>query len=86
MYIPDAVNAIRQYDLQKNGELINTLECYLNQKQSIRKTSELMNIHARTVSYRLQKIVKLTGMNFDNIAEMLAVRNSIIILKILEQL
>lgn len=55
MYIPDAVNAIRQYDLQKNGELINTLECYLNQKQSIRKTSELMNIHARTVSYRLQK-------------------------------
>lgn len=86
MYIPDAVNAIRQYDLQKNGELINTLECYLNQKQSIRKTSELMNIHARTVSYRLQKIVKLTGMNFDNIAEMLAVRNGIIILKILEQL
>lgn len=61
-------------------------ECYLNQKQSIRKTSELMNIHARTVSYRLQKIVKLTGMNFDNIAEMLAVRNGIIILKILEQL
>lgn len=86
MYIPDAVNVIRQYDLQKNGELINTLECYLNQKQSIRKTSELMNIHARTVSYRLQKIVKLTGMNFDNIAEMLAVRNGIIILKILEQL
>ena len=86
MYIPDAVNAIRQYDLRKNGELINTLECYLNQKQSIRKTSELMNIHARTVSYRLQKIVKLTGMNFDNIAEMLAVRNGIIILKILEQL
>ena len=86
MYIPDAVNAIRQYDLQKNGELINTLECYLNQKQSIRKTSELMNIHARTVSYRLQKIVRLTGMNFDNIAEMLAVRNGIIILKILEQL
>ena len=86
MYIPDAVNAICQYDLQKNGELINTLECYLNQKQSIRKTSELMNIHARTVSYRLQKIVKLTGMNFDNIAEMLAVRNGIIILKILEQL
>ena len=45
-----------------------------------------MNIHARTVCYRLQKIVKLTGMNFDNIAEMLAVRNGIIILKILEQL
>lgn len=85
-YIPDTVHEIHQYDIQKNGELIDTLECYLNHKQSIRKTSGLMGVHARTVSYRLQKIVKLTGMDFDNIAEMLAVRNGIIILKILELL
>lgn len=85
-YIPDAVSEIYQYDIQKNGELINTLECYLNHKQSIRKTSELMCVHPRTVSYRLQKMVELTGMDFDNIAEMLAVRNGIIILKIMEQL
>ena len=85
-YIPDTVHEIHQYDIQKNGELIDTLECYLNHKQSIRKTSELMGVHARTVSYRLQKIVKLAGMDFDNIAEMLAVRNGIIILKILELL
>lgn len=62
------------------------MECYLNQKQSIRKTSELMCVHPRTVSYRLQKMVELTGMDFDNIAEMLAVRNGIIILKIMEEL
>lgn len=85
-YIPDTVHEIHQYDIQKNGELIDTLECYLNHKQSIRKASELMGVHARTVSYRLQKIVKLTGMDFDNIAEMLVVRNGIIILKILELL
>ena len=78
------MHEIHQYDIQKNGELIDTLECYLNHKQSIRKTSELMGVHARTVSYRLQKIVKLTRIDFDNIVEMLAVRNGIIILKILE--
>ena len=77
---------IHQYDVQKNGELIDTLECYLNHKQSIRKTSELMGVHARTVSYRLQKIAEFTGMDFDNAAEILAVRNGIIILKILELL
>ena len=77
------MHEIHQYDIQKNGELIDTLECYLNHKQSIRKTSELMGVHARTVSYRL---LKLTRMDFDNIAEMLAVRNGIIILKILELL
>ena len=85
-YIPDTVHEIHQYDVQKNGELIDTLECYLNHKQSIRKTSELMGVHARTVSYRLQKIAELTGMDLDNMAEMLAVRNGIIILRILELL
>ena len=45
-----------------------------------------MNVHPRTVSYRLSKIADLTDIEFDNIAEILAVRNGIIILKILEQL
>lgn len=85
-YIPDSVIKLNEQDKKKNSELISTLECYLNNKQSIRKTSELMNVHPRTVSYRLSKIVDLTDIEFDNIAEILAVRNGIIILKILEQL
>ena len=80
------MHEIHQYDIQKNGELIDTLECYLNHKQSIRKTSELMGVPARTVSYRFKNIVNLTRMDFDYLAEMLAVRNGIIILKILELL
>lgn len=85
-YIPDSVIKLDEQDKKKNSELISTLECYLNNKQSIRKTSELMNVHSRTVSYRLSKIIDFTDIDFDNIAEILAVRNGIIILKILEQL
>lgn len=85
-YIPYSVIKLNKQDKKKNSELISTLECYLSNKQSIRKTSELMNVHPRTVSYRLSKIVDLTDIDFDNIAEILAVRNGIIILKILEQL
>lgn len=77
---------LNEQDKKRNSELISTLECYLSNKQSIRKTSELMNVHPRTVSYRLSKIVDLTGIEFDNSAEILAVRNGIIILKIIEQL
>ena len=84
-YIPDSVINLDEQDKKKNSELISTLECYLNHKQSIRKTSELMNAHPRTISYRLSKIVDLTDIDFDNIAEILAVRNGIVILKILEQ-
>lgn len=85
-YIPYSVIKLNEQDKKRNSELISTLECYLGNKQSIRKTSELMNVHPRTVSYRLSKIVDLTDIDFDNIAEILAVRNGIIILKILEQL
>ena len=85
-YIPDSVIKLDEQDKKKNSESISTLECYLNNKQSIRKTSELMNVHTRTVSYRLSKIVDLTDIDFNNIAEILAVRNGIIILKILELL
>ena len=85
-YIPDSVIKLNEQDKKKNSELISTLECYLSNNQSIRKTSELMNVHSRTVSYRLSKIVALTDIDFDNIVEILAVRNGIIILKILEQM
>lgn len=85
-YIPYSVIKLNKQDKKKNSELISTLECYLGNKQSIRKTSELMNVHSRTVSYRLSKIVDLTDIDFDDIAEILAVRNGIIILKILEQM
>lgn len=85
-YIPCSVIKLNKQDKKKNSELISTLECYLGNKQSIRKTSELMNVHSRTVSYRLSKIVDLTDIDFDDIAEILAVRNGIIILKILEQM
>ena len=85
-YIPDSLYNLYQYDQQKNGELVRTLECYLNNNQSIKKTSQLMYVHYRTVSYRLEKIEEIAGMDFTNVSEMLAVRNGLIILKIMEQM
>ena len=85
-YIPDSLYNLYQYDQQKNGELVSTLECYLNHNQSLKKTSQLMYVHYRTVSYRLEKIAEISGMDFTNVSEMLAVRNGLIILKIMERM
>ena len=85
-FIPKSLNQLEAYDCKKNGELIKTLECYLNNKQSIKMTSEKLFAHYRTISYRLEKIVDLTGMDFDNPTEMLAVRNGLIIYRILENM
>lgn len=62
----------------------NTLECFMNNNQSYKKTSSEMFVHYRTVTYRMKKIVEISGMNFDNVTEMLAVRNGLIILRIIE--
>lgn len=83
-YIPESLYQLEEYDQKKNAELIKTLECYLNNKQSIKMTSEQMFAHYRTISYRLEKITALTGMDFNNPTEMLAVRNGLIIYRILE--
>lgn len=85
-YIPESLHHLYEYDQKKNGELIKTLECYMNNKQSIKATSEAMFAHYRTISYRLQKIVNISGMDFDNPTEMLSVRNGLIIYRILENM
>ncbi|WP_461827956.1 helix-turn-helix domain-containing protein [Blautia stercoris] len=83
-FIPESLNKLRQYDIQKNGELVDTLECYLNVNQSLKKTSELMFIHYRTASYRLQKIIEITNIDFNNPAEVLSVRIGLIAIRVLE--
>ena len=85
-YIPDSLRRLYQNDVRKNGELIDTLECFLNNNQSLKKTSQQMYIHYRTVSYRLQKITEISGMDFENAAEMLVVRNGLIVLRIIEEM
>lgn len=85
-YIPDSLHRLYQNDIKKNGELIDTLECFLNNNQSLKKKSQQMYIHYRTVSYRLQKITEISGMDFGNAAEMLVVRNGLIVLRIIEEM
>lgn len=43
-----------------------------------------MFVHYRTVSYRLEKIKEISDMDFDNPAEMLAVRNGLITYRLVE--
>lgn len=49
--------------LKEDPILIDTLQHYLHNNQSIKKTSEEMNIHINTLHYRLNKIEELTGIN-----------------------
>ena len=85
-YIPETLKKLYLYDDEHKGELITTLQMYLRNKQSIRKTADTMFVHYRTISYRLEKIKQISGINFDDANEVLAVSNGLIIYKMLKEI
>ena len=84
--IPESLCKLYDYDAQKKGDLVDTLECFLNNNQSQKKTSKEMFVHYRTIMYRLRKIVEITGIDFSNPAEMLIVRNGLMLMRIVEKM
>ena len=85
-YIPETLKKLYLYDDEHKGELITTLQMYLRNNQSIKKTAGTMFVHYRTISYRLEKIKQISGINFDDANEVLAVSNGLIIYKMLKEI
>ena len=85
-YIPETLKKLYLYDDEHKGELITTLQMYLRNNQSIKKTAGAMFVHYRTISYRLEKIKQISGINFDNANEVLAFSNGLIIYKMLKEI
>lgn len=84
-YIPETLKKLYLYDDEHKGELITTLQMYLRNNQSIKKTAGAMFVHYRTISYRLEKIKQISEINFDDANEVLAVSNGLIIYKMLKE-
>ena len=84
--IPETLKKLYLYDDEHKGELITTLQMYLRNNQSIKKTASAMFVHYRTISYRLEKIKQISEINFDNANEVLAVSNGLIIYKMLKEI
>lgn len=84
--IPETLKKLYLYDDEHKGELITTLQMYLRNNQSIKKTAGAMFVHYRTISYRLEKIKQISGINFDDANEVLAVSNGLIIYKMLKKI
>ena len=86
VYVPDSLVKLYQYDSEHDGELIETLQAYLDCDKSANKAAEKLYVNYRTLSGRLKKIKDISGIDFKNSAEMLAVRNGIVLFKMAETL
>lgn len=49
--------------LDRNPDLVTTLETYLAQDLDRRRTAGLLHVHPNTLDYRLRRIVELTGLD-----------------------
>ncbi|WP_188455829.1 PucR family transcriptional regulator [Virgibacillus oceani] len=62
-YTDSILNSLLQYE---NNDLLETLQVYLDENGNITKASEILFIHRRTLTYRLQKIQELLNMDIND--------------------
>lgn len=62
-FAAEVVDPLRTYDESRGGELLKTLETYLQTNGNAKRTASLLFTHYNTVLYRLNKIRQLTGLD-----------------------
>ncbi len=85
-YIPETLQKLLHYKKQQRQELILTLATYLNWNQNLTKTAQELYVHYKTASYRIDRIAAITGIDFKNPNEVLAVRIGLIVYKMIENM
>lgn len=83
-YVPESLQKLYDYKKPQREDLIVTLKTYLERNQNLSKTAQDLFMHYKTAAYRIEKIAKITGMDFDNANEMLAVRIGLVVYKMIE--
>ena len=82
-YIPESLQKLFHYKKQQRQDLIMTLNTYLDRNQNLTKTAQELFIHYKTAAYRIDRITEITGIDFDNPSEVLAVRIGLIVHKMI---
>jgi PucR family transcriptional regulator, proline-responsive transcriptional activator len=68
-YSHPALKILRDYDQAHNGELYRTLHVYIECQSHMQKTAASLTIHRNSLSYRISKILDLTGIDLTDCDE-----------------
>ena len=61
-----SVKLLLRHDKEKNTDFTETLFCYVRHKNDITAAAKALNVHYNTLKYRINRIVELTGVDFDD--------------------
>ena len=81
-FVEELLNPVFEYDRNKKGDLLNTLETFYETNRNLKLTSTRLFTHYNTVLYRIRKIEELTGTSLDNPEDALNLEIAINILKL----
>lgn len=84
-YVPEGLQKLYNYKKPQRYDLLITLKTYLDRNLNLSKTAQDLFVHYKTASYRIEKIAKITGVDFDNANEVLAFRIGLVVYKMIEK-
>lgn len=84
-YVPEGLQKLYNYKRPQRDDLLITLKTYLDRNLNLSKTAQDLFVHYKTASYRIEKIAKITGVDFDNANEVLAFRIGLVVYKMIEK-
>jgi sugar diacid utilization regulator len=64
-FVEQVLGELRAYDARHQGDLVLTLGAFLRNNASPQATARELAVHVNTVSYRLQRIRTISGLNLD---------------------
>ena len=72
-YASRVLEPLRGYDQARQGDLVHTLEGYLQNDLNTARTAAALHLHANTLTYRLRRIEELAGIRLRNTDDLLHV-------------
>ncbi|SHG79742.1 PucR family transcriptional regulator [Ornithinibacillus halophilus] len=84
-FIPQSLEKLLNYQHAGKNDLVETLKVFIQCSQNTKKTAQELFVHYKTVTYRIERIKEISGINFEDPEEMLSVQVGFKILDVLEK-
>ncbi|MEO5952807.1 MAG: helix-turn-helix domain-containing protein [Chloroflexia bacterium] len=79
-YYLDLLKPLQQYDLNHHGDLLKTLQVYLQNGGNSTQTADALFMHRNSLRYRLARIRAITTLDLDDPDSRLALQIAILLL------
>ncbi|NLI90832.1 MAG: PucR family transcriptional regulator [Peptococcaceae bacterium] len=84
-FIPLPLIKLMEYDKENHGDLLETLEVFLENNGNASKAAKELFVHYKTILYRLERIKEITNIDFENKADRLQIELGLKIINFIEK-